>query len=458
MTKTKNEELFIWLRQKYPVFTYESYSIEAGENELIIGFRFNIDREIFFNPRIKIKTGHLTDNLPAKIEKVMPLLDNIVFNIGMIELISYWKATCSPVIRVIPVKLTTHQVDWWKKLYFNGLGEFFYLNSIHANPDTFMELESGGERILSLQTAVSEDKYLVPVGGGKDSAVTLSLLKNNGEKIMPLIMNPRGATIETIKAAGLDLEDCMLIFRTIDPKLLELNNQGFLNGHTPFSAMLAFYTLLCSALTGYGNIALSNEGSANESTIPGTNINHQYSKSLEFENDFRSYYEHYISEDFNYFSLLRPLSELQITGIFSKLPEYHKIFRSCNVGSKTDTWCGKCPKCLFTHIMLSAFLGMESADRIIGAAMLDDPAIEHTLDELTGYSEIKPFDCVGTTLEVKQALQMILDQQKNKPLPYLLSRFTRQATEKIMQPDFGSTEEAHFVPDKLIKLLMRNIQ
>ncbi|MBK6967176.1 MAG: hypothetical protein IPH20_25580 [Bacteroidales bacterium] len=458
MTKSKNEKLFLRLRQEYPVFVYESYSIEAIENELIIGFRFNIDRTIDFNPKIRIRTGRLIHNLPEKVDQIKPLLENIVFNIGMIELISYWKAACPPVIRIMPAQLTTGQAEWWKKLYFNGLGEFFYLNSIHANPSTFMEIESVGVRGFTVQSVDHADNYLIPIGGGKDSAVTLSLLKNNGEKIMPLIMNPRGATIETIKAAGLDLDDCILIFRTIDPKLPELNNQGFLNGHTPFSAMLAFYTLLCSALTGYNNIVLSNEGSANESTIPGTGINHQYSKSLEFENDFRSYYEHYISEDFNYFSLLRPLSELQIAGIFSKLPEYHKIFRSCNVGSKTDTWCGKCPKCLFTHIMLSAYMGIGDADRIIGAAMLDDAENEHTFDELTGYSGIKPFDCVGTTLEVKQALEMILDQKKNRPLPYLLSRFTSQVTEKIMQPDFSRIEEAHFVPDKLIKLLKLKIQ
>lgn len=458
MTKPRNEELFMRLRQEYPVFNYKSFNLTVVEDELIIAFCFNIDQKIDFNPEIKIKTSKLVNNLSLRVEQIRPLLENIVFNIGMIELISYWKAACSPVIRVLPAKLTTHQADWWRKLYFNGLGEFFYLNSIHANPETFMEIESAGDKIFPIQKAEPEDKYLVPVGGGKDSAVTLSILKNNGEKIMPLIMNPRGATIETVKAAGLNLEDCMLIFRSIDPKLLELNRQGFLNGHTPFSAMLAFYTLLCSALTGYRNIVLSNEGSANESTIPGTNINHQYSKSLEFEKDFRSYYEHYISEDFNYFSLLRPLSELQITGVFSRLPEYHKVFRSCNVGSKSDIWCGKCPKCLFTHIMMSAFTGLENAGSIIGADMLDDPALEHTFDELTGYSEIKPFECVGTTLEVKQALQMILDQQENKPLPYLLSRFTKQVNERIAQPDFGIIEEEHFVPEKLIKLLKLNIR
>jgi len=458
MAKSQNEELFIRLRQEYPIFNYENFDLKAIEDELIIVFSFNIDEKYYFHPTVKIKTGKLVNNLSQKVEQIRPLLENIAFNIGMIELISYWKAACPPIIQVMPVKLTANQSNWWKKLYFNGLGEFFYLNSINTENNSFVNIKSLGETEFLPQAFEVENEYIVPIGGGKDSAVTLSILKANGNRIIPLIMNPRGATIETVKAAGLSLDETLLIYRTIDPVLIDLNNQGFLNGHTPFSAMLAFYTLICSALTGYRNIVLSNEGSANESTIPGTGINHQYSKSLEFEKDFRFYYKEYISGSFNYFSLLRPLSELQIAKIFSKSTEYHDVFRSCNEGSKTDSWCGKCPKCLFTFIMLSAFQGLDEAERIIGRAMLNDPENEITFDELTGYAATKPFDCVGTTLEVKQALAMIVNQQKNRPLPYLLSRFVDKMTEKIPQPDFSKIEEAHFIPDNLVHLLKPYLQ
>lgn len=458
MAKSRNQELFVRLRQEYPIFNYESFNLKAIKDELIIEFNFNIDGKYYFHPTAKIKTGKLVNNLSQKVEQIRPLLENLAFNIGMIELISYWKAACPPIIQVMPAKLTTDQVNWWKKLYFNGLGEFFYLNSIQPDIDDFLNIKSLGLMQYSSQPIENENKYLIPIGGGKDSAVTLSILKVKGDKISPLIMNPRGATIETVKAAGLSLDDTILIYRTIDPALIDLNNQGFLNGHTPFSAMLAFYTLICSALSGYKNIVLSNEGSANESTIPGTGINHQYSKSLEFEKDFRFYYNEYISGSFNYFSLLRPLSELQIAKIFSKFTEYHNVFRSCNEGSKTNSWCGKCPKCLFTYFMLSAFQGLEEADRIIGKEMLNDPENEITFNELTGFASIKPFDCVGTTLEVKQALVMIVNQQKKRPLPYLLSRFVEKMTENIPQPDFDKIEDAQFVPDNLVHLLKSYLQ
>ena len=161
--------------------------------------------------------------------------------------------------------------------------------------------------------------------------VSLRLLK---DKNTPLIMNPRGATVGCIEADGRTIDDVIVIQRTIDPLLLKFNSQGYLNGHTPFSAMLAFYTLLAAKLRGVCNIALSNEGSANEATVIGLGVNHQYSKSLEFENDFREYVRQHISPAYNYFSLLRPLSELQIAMLFSRLDEFHEVFRSCNVGSK----------------------------------------------------------------------------------------------------------------------------
>ncbi|NTW23853.1 MAG: hypothetical protein HGA37_04060 [Lentimicrobium sp.] len=458
MSNSLNEDLYIRLRNQFPAFNYESYNYKVIDNKLVINFAFNIDKKIHFYPEVNIITGKLVKDLAGRVEQIKPLLENIIFNIGMIELISYWKAACPPVIHVKPARLTSLQAEWWKNLYFNGLGEFYYLNSIPADAESFVQLLSEGENNYQTLPFKTENNFLVPIGGGKDSAVTLSLLRKNGYKIMPLIMNPRGATIETVTAAGLNMEDVLTINRTIDPMLLEINNQGFLNGHTPFSAMLAFYTLLCSALTGYGNIVLSNEGSANESTIPGTNINHQYSKSYEFENDFRAYYQQYISNDFNYFSFLRPLSELQIARIFSGLRAFHEIFRSCNAGSKTNSWCGKCPKCMFTHIMLSAFLGTTEADRILGNQMLNDPDMLQIFDELAGFSAIKPFECVGTTEEVKQALQMILEQEKSQPLPFLLNHFTKKVTGRISQPDFSLTEESHFVPAGLLNILKQELQ
>jgi UDP-N-acetyl-alpha-D-muramoyl-L-alanyl-L-glutamate epimerase len=449
MQRNNNRESYQNLRKDYPVLFYKNYQYSITGNTISFCFEFKLTDELIFRPSASVSFPHFPQNR----EFILPIVENIIFQIGMIELVSYWKATCSPTIIIEAGSLSNEQVAWWKDLYFNGLGEFFYLNSLDVNEDSFVDIKSDGKVFTAANDLNLSDEYIVPVGGGKDSAVTLELLRQSGEKVHPLIMNPRGATIETVTAAGLSMLDAIVINRTIDPTLLLLNDRGFLNGHTPFSAMLAFYTLLASALSGYMHIALSNESSANEATIPGTTINHQYSKSLDFEEKFRNYYSKWISEDFNYFSFLRPLSELQIVSIFSKLENYHRVFKSCNAGSKTNSWCGNCPKCLFTHIMLSAYKGIEYADHVIGKEMLNNAGNIKDFDELTGFSAIKPFECVGTLDDVQTAMRMIIANRQNDPLPALAVRFRDlelNITPVISQP--GETQR-HFLTNYQLDII-----
>lgn len=416
------QEVYQQLRQQYPTFIYAGYEYRVEAAGLRITFRFELaDAEgtilHTFTP------GALFEERPFLHFRQLPkaTLDMLVFHIGMIELVSYWKCACPPTVEVRPYRLDPQQVAFWKKLYFNGLGEFFYTNGIDACLEDFMTIRSDASQPLApiaspFVAQPGADDHIVPIGGGKDSVVTLELLgggRNTAgqqqplQRPLPLIMNPRGATIECVRQAGYTLDDVIVIRRTIDPHLLTLNSEGYLNGHTPFSAMLAFYTLLASALTGLrSRVALSNENSANESTVKGSTVNHQYSKSLEFENDFRRYVAQTLSPSFNYYSFLRPLSELQIAMLFANYPHYFDVFRSCNAGSKQDIWCGKCAKCLFAYIILSPFIEPQRLNAIFGASLLDDPDLLPYFNELRGLTESKPFECVGTVDEVNSALSI----------------------------------------------------
>ncbi len=423
-----NNDKYQELRRLHPEFDYWDYHHEVSDEGLRIWFDFRIG-DIVFHPEALIERRSFLDFNIVDI-------DQMVFDIGMIELVSYWKCACPPTVKVFCGTLTDEQIAFWKKLYWNGLGEFYYTNGIAETPEAFMKIEN---LKLKIEKTVDKEKnsqfsilnsqnYLVPVGGGKDSVVTLELLRRAGKKIRPLIMNPRGATIECARVAGFPMEEVLVIRRKIDPTLLDLNAKGYLNGHTPFSAMLAFYTRLASALSGIPNVALSNENSANEATVlvrdqSGANenswsyVNHQYSKSLEFEDDFREY----CVNTFNYFSFLRPLSELQIAMLFSRFTAYHDVFRSCNVGSKQDIWCGHCAKCLFAYIILSPFIAPSRLNQIFGKAMLDDLSLRNEFEQLIGEAETKPFECVGTVSEVRQALGMTLRRWYLAERPALLS-------------------------------------
>jgi hypothetical protein len=466
MPKSSNRDKFLRFSAEFPFLIYERFSWELEAGGLRASFHFNLANKHSFKPDLFIprKGWKISDR---ELEKQLP---SLLFHLGLIELISYWKAACPPRVILKAGSLDPRQVEWWKKLYFNGLGEFFYLNSIDPNPETFMEIISEGPVFPKLDLADMDPGALIPVGGGKDSAITLGLLGNEFD-ILPLVLNPREATKAVIgtsakdegrmtKDEGRGTKDegratkdegrrTIEIFRTIDPLLLELNAKGFLNGHTPFSAMLAFNCLVASLLTGRKYIVLSNESSANEATIPGTGINHQYSKSLEFENDFRWYVGEFISPAFEYFSFLRPLNELQIAMLFSRMKSFHPVFRSCNAGSKTDSWCGKCAKCLFTWIILSPFLEQEELERIFWKNLLDDASLETIMLQFTGAAEEKPFDCIGTIEEVNVALCTLAAKLGPEEHPVLLRKYLQTAEYEKYRGHSPESLLSDYMPENL---------
>ena len=106
--------------------------------------------------------------------------------------------------------------------------------------------------------------------------------------------------------------------------------------------------------------------------------------------------------------------------LFSRFTQYHDVFRSCNVGSKQDIWCGHCAKCLFAYIILSPFIEPTRLNQIFGKSMLDDMSLEHEFRQLLGEEETKPFECVGTVSEVRQALRMAVSRWYHAEKPALL--------------------------------------
>ncbi len=453
MSDNSKNTKYLELRKKHPEFVFNAFVVRELDDGIYMKFDFRVGDSIRFEPDLFIERKAAFNRLD-KAE-----LDTFAFHIGMVELVSYWKSCCSPKVIIKPAYLNATQILWWKHLYFQGLGEFFYLNAIPLDPDGFMDLSADSDTILPLVHVETENKALIPVGGGKDSVVTLELLKGRME-VLPLIMNPRKATIDTVLQAEMAADAFLKIQRTIHPKLLELNKQGYLNGHTPFSALLAFVTVFAAALTGSKYILLSNESSANESTVADSTVNHQYSKSFEFERDFRSYISRFVSKDIEYLSFLRPLSELQIAFLFSKLENHHFSFRSCNVGSKKDVWCGKCAKCLFTYIVLSPFIEPEKLNRIYGGDLYNDVTLLKEFKELTGLAETKPFECVGTIDEVHVAVVEASKRYYQAQKPFLIDFFEKSFIG--VTHDFDSEmkhfDNEHFLNKDLLGTLKTALQ
>lgn len=445
-------EKFKELREKYETFIYEGWSAEKEDDGVFITYNFKIEGLCEFHPTLRVNT--------ANMEVINPWDEGagreIIFSMGMVELVSYWKSSCCKKVKILCGALSGEDVIWWKKLYYNGLGEFFYRNGIDTDFDSFMEIECEkreGKEEFQVKTS---GLNLIPVGGGKDSNVTLELLGDNKENNRCYMINPGGARSRSAAAAGYSEDEIFFVKRTIAKELLELNKQGFLNGHTPFSAVVAFSALYCAYLSGGEYIVLSNESSANEANISGTEINHQYSKSYEFEEDFREYVKRNITDKIYYFSLLRPFSEFQIGMMFTKSEKYFDVFQSCNLGSKTDVWCADCPKCLFVYCVLSPFIAPERLEGIFGRDMLKREDMLECFKGLVGLSPVKPFECVGTVSEICFALSLTAEKYKSegRELPVLLKEFSdnfdtaKIAADKSM---FSEINEENGVPEKFKK-------
>ncbi|MBZ9578720.1 hypothetical protein KJA14_02615 [Patescibacteria group bacterium] len=446
---------YLILRKKYPRFVFEKYSWKISNRNLNIFFDFkippqseNTSRTIRFRPEVVIK--NVNKNQIKRIGD--RALNNLVFHLGLIEILSYWKATCSPEIKILAGSLNKEQIKWWKDLIVKGMGQFFYENKIDFRTTDFLKITTpqrtvlcGHNRARSVLARL-KNRILVPIGGGKDSIVTLEILKAK-KNITCFSLN---STEASRKIMEIGCQKPIIVRREIDKKLLELNQKGFLNGHTPFSAYLAFLTVLCAVLFDFKYIAFSNERSSNEGNLKylGKIINHQYSKSFDFEERFRKYSKRYLAKNVEYFSFLRPLYEIQISKLFSRYAKYFSSFISCNEAFKTYSgrkkilkkWCQKCPKCLFVFATLYPFLGEKKLVKIFGQNIFKKKELLPIMLELMGLRKFKPFECVGTKKESLVAFYLsfkkLREQFSRDCRPFLLKYF-----EKNILPKYPNLEK-----------------
>ena len=420
-----SQEKFDSLRKNYPVFRYKDFKIECNGKSVLLSHSFEISGLCAFSATNRVSL----DGFELANDPQSPLAKKIAFYLGMVEAVSYLKSCCCPVMEVECGQLSDRETDWFKRLYMGGLGEFFHINDINTTFDDFLTINSLKNapewQSCSISPVKLRDLSLVPVGGGKDSCVTIELVKEVNRSIAFLTVNSQKARTDTVLAAGFNKDKIINIERKIDPALLELNKQGFLNGHTPFSAVVAFLSYFTAYIIGSPYIVLSNESSAGQGNLEGADVNHQYSKSPEFEKSFCEFADERLSKSIHYFSILRPFNELQIAKRFAAFPAYHKIFRSCNRGSKQNIWCCDCAKCLFVYIILSPFLSEGELTSIFGENLLDKASLDSDFDGLVGFTPLKPFECVGTREEVCLALSLTA-QKSGEKLPYLLKKFVSE--------------------------------
>ncbi|MDP2632009.1 MAG: endonuclease domain-containing protein [Candidatus Uhrbacteria bacterium] len=389
------------IESPYKTFRFKDYSFDHETGEAI--FHYSFDKEIQFEERLIFPLP--VEGIPAGVDEA---LDRALFALHLMAGISYYKAYCPSEIIIESGVLTRDEAEFWNNLYTLGLGEFFYQNDLEFKDYIHFPFSDATKR--SYGRAEGEGSF-VAIGGGKDSLVTIELLRRVQKDFTMFALGEHTRIHEVAAAVGGDL---VTVKRVLDPRLFELNAANAYNGHVPISAYIAFMSVVLAILHSKRDVILSNERSANfgNVVVQGVIINHQYSKSLQFESDFQAYLLHSITPDISYFSLLRPFSELKISEMFSKYLDYFDVFSSCNKNFKLThdkvgaIWCGECPKCAFVFAMLSAFVEKDRLVKIFGDNLFDREDLLPLFRELLGACEVKPFECVGEPSEVVAAFEL----------------------------------------------------
>ncbi|WP_417310043.1 hypothetical protein [Devosia sp.] len=326
--------------------------------------------------------------------------------------VSYFKLR-APLDITTEIALTQTERAFVIDVYENGLGEFYARNDLKRFGR--LRLTAPDDARPEPAPPVLNDRALLPIGGGKDSLVSVELLSAAEIEFTPFAVNAKGPILTSVEKIG---REPLYVRRTLDAEMIRLGREpGYYNGHVPSTAINSMIAALTSLLFSYNRIVLSNERSASEGnvTFDGREANHQHSKSIAFERLIADVLARASGGALGYFSLLRPYSEARIASLFARETRFDRVFSSCNenfklAGNGGPLWCGNCPKCHFVFLIFAPVMDKDRLVGIFGQNLLDQPHHEHSFRELTGLAGQKPWECVGEIEEAAACLYALTDR------------------------------------------------
>lgn len=450
--------------REFKSFYFEKFSFDT--EKLIARFEYSFDENYFFVEEIDF----FNDKFFLKNDLDVDIINNFLFSIHIALWISYYKAFPTEKLYVKSGFIDEKQINFWKKFYKNWLWEFLYRNKL--NPDKLLNFENlWNKKYVRKEFELSEKAFL-PLWWWKDSLVSIDLFEKSKLDFDLIVF----WKIDPIKenCAKVIWKDIFLIKRRISDNLLNLNNEWNYNWHVPITWIIAFTLLLTCYLYNYKYIVLSNEKSANTWNVLWNNIdiNHQYSKSLEFEIDFKNYIEENLSSKIRYFSLLRWWYEVKIVKYFSiNCKKYFSTFSSCNNNFKIDEskrlkqkiWCNSCPKCAFVFAILRPYLTIDEIINIFWEDLFLKHDLKQTFLELLWYDWVKPFECVWEQEEVILSFYKSLnfyDKGKSEILDFFRENILIKYDNlyfSYLEKKFATIYDDDIIPENIRKIILKNI-
>ncbi|HTA32589.1 MAG TPA: hypothetical protein VK721_04110 [Solirubrobacteraceae bacterium] len=447
---------------KFDPSAFESFRFTARElddrGRVTLGYA--LDEELAFTEVFELPLGDPGRRLDeAERERVDGLLALLHWVAG----VSYYKTALPPNVAcetgVPPPAVAT----LLEALYSEGLAELAYTNDLAALPQpSFGDGASSTRPVTAAGTSApspdAAQRILVPVGGGKDSAVALEIVRRSGHELALFSLGDAPPIARTVAAAGLPR---LLATRTLDPGLPALNAAGALNGHVPITAIVSCVALLSAALNGFDAVAMANERSASAGNVmwDGVEVNHQFSKSFRAERLLSAALAQGACGP-RLFSVLRPASELAIARAFARMERYHGAFTSCNAIFRIDpalraaSWCCDCPKCRFVFLAMAPFTAPQQLREIFGSDLLDDERQFEGFALLTATGGHKPFECVGEEQESLAAIRLLAREERwsrHSVVRRLVDEVLPQFPAGTGEPDAAlALSDEHSVPASLL--------
>jgi UDP-N-acetyl-alpha-D-muramoyl-L-alanyl-L-glutamate epimerase len=430
------------------VFRYRSFATDA-ENA-VLSCHYELDgRE--FTERVTLPGQ---EGNPRWNSEAAQAAARLVF---LLAGVSYYKTAAPPVVDLGETALTNPEQAFLREFHVQGLGEFAYRNSLDL---TATEIRAPQAPTRAPRPpATTRMRALVPFGGGIDSIVTVEQVRQRADVALFVVSRPGDrfdAIEEPAAVTGLPI---VRAEREIDPQLLRSAELGFRNGHVPVTGILSAIAVLAAVLEDRDAVVMSNEWSASVPTLEyhGRPVNHQYSKSEEFEAAFRGVLA--ATEGPEYFSWLRDRTELWVGQEFAKLEPYFGSFRSCNKAFYTERpkrftyWCGQCDKCAFIDLILAPFLPAQALRQVFAVTgePLEDQALAGKFRSLLG-AGAKPFECVGEVTECRAAV-LLAARREDRAGSSLLAGLAAEVAGWPDAPSEAETEAMlrpvgrNFIPD-----------
>lgn len=416
----------------FELFRFTSRELDARGR---VTLRYALDEEIAFVETyelpLPIAAGELSKAERTRVEGLLALLHWVAG-------VSYYKTALPPRVACEAGAPPPAVAALLEALYSEGLAELAYANALPGVPRPRFPRSPqprGSDRQPALGNVgpapgaqgsgpadAPPGRVLVPIGGGKDSAVALEIVRRSGREPSLFSIGDAPPIAHTVAVAGLPH---LIARRTLDPALRELNAAGALNGHVPITAIVTCVALLTAALNGFDAVAMANERSASAGNVvwDGVDVNHQFSKGLRAERLLSAALAEVRqaapdAADVRSFSVLRPASELAIARAFARMDAYHGAFTSCNAVFRLDptlrasSWCCDCPKCRFVFLALAPFSEPAHLREVFGRDLLEDESQLEGFALLSATGGHKPFECVGEEQESIAAMRLLARDER----------------------------------------------